>query len=375
MKILQLGKAFPPIKRLGGVEKVMEYFYYGLNEFGIRCDVLGSNDNFSSKIDNYSEKGLVFREPLFFKAKSTFFSFSLILKLWKIQDNYDVIHVHLPDPMSLIALFITRPKSKIVVHWHSNILKQKYLYLLVSYFEKWVLKRSDIILCTSPKYYINNSTLEPFEDKVSFLVIGLSKKEMPINNDLYKAINEKEESNKIIYVGRFVYYKGIEYLINAMSLVESNCVLYLIGSGVLENKLKDLVKRLNIDNKVVFLGELDDKEKFTYIKNSKILLLPSIYKTEAYGIVQVEAMAFGVPVISTKIEGSGVDWVNKDGVSGLTILPENSLQIAKAVDKILLDSELHDKLSKGAKARFNSLFTREIMINELVSKYKKITNN
>lgn len=374
MKILQLGKAFPPIKKLGGVEKVMEYFYYGLNEFGIRCDVLGSNDNFSSKIDNYSEKGLVFREPLFFKAKSTFFSFSLILKLWKIQDNYDVIHVHLPDPMALIALFITRPKSKIVVHWHSNILKQKYLYLLVSYFEKWVLKRSDIILCTSPKYYINNSTLKPFEDKVSYLVIGLSKKEMLIDDDLYKAINEKEESNKIIYVGRFVYYKGIEYLIKAMSLLESNCVLYLIGSGALENKLKDVVKELNIGNKVVFLGELEDKEKFTYIKSSKILLLPSIYKTEAYGIVQVEAMAFGVPVISTKIEGSGVDWVNKDGVSGLIVLPENSLQIAKAVDRIILDSEIHDKLSKGAEARFNSLFTREIMINELVSKYKKITN-
>lgn len=375
MKILQLGKAFPPIKRLGGVEKVMEYFYYGLNEFGIRCDVLGSNDNFSSKIDNYSEEGLVFREPLFFKAKSTFFSFSLILKLWKIQDNYDVIHVHLPDPMALIALFLTRPKSKIVVHWHSNILKQKYLYLLVSYFEKWVLKRSDIILCTSPKYYINNSTLEPFEDKISYLVIGLSKKEMLIDDDLYKAINEKEEANKIIYVGRFVYYKGIEYLINAMSLLESNCVLYLIGSGVLENKLKDLVHELNIGNKVVFLGELDDKEKFTYIKSSKILLLPSIYKTEAYGIVQVEAMAFGVPVISTKIEGSGVDWVNKDGVSGLIVLPENSLQIAKAVDRIILDSEIHDKLSIGAEARFNSLFTREIMINDLISKYKKITNN
>ncbi len=375
MKILQLGKAFPPIKGLGGVEKVMEYFYYGLNELGIRCDVLGANDNFSSKIDNYSGKGLVFREPLLFKAKSTFFSFSLILKLWKIQNDYDVIHVHLPDPMSLIALFITRPKSKIVIHWHSNILRQKYLYLLVRYFEKWLLKRSDIILCTTPKYYANNSTLKPFENKISYIVIGLNTKDMPINNDLYEEINQDTSTNKIIYVGRFVYYKGIEYLINAMSLVKSNCVLYLIGSGILENKLRDLVKELGISNKVVFLGQLEDKDKFAYTKSSKILLLPSIYKTEAYGIVQVEAMAFGVPLISTKIEGSGVDWVNKDGVSGLTVLPENAIQIAEAIDKLLLDRDLYNVLSKGAETRFNSLFTAEIMINELVLKYKRITNN
>ncbi|WP_281228047.1 glycosyltransferase [Flavobacterium aquiphilum] len=373
MKVLQLGKAFPPIKKLGGVEKVMEYFYYGLNESGVECDVLGANDSYERKVDKYAQQGFVFREPLLFKAKSTFFSISLIFKLRRIQNKYDVIHVHLPDPMSLVAIFITRPKSKIVVHWHSNILRQKYAYLFVKYFESWLLKRCDLILCTTPKYSLNNETLAPYKGKISYVVIGLDIDISSLDSNLELKIKTEYESRKrLVFVGRFVYYKGIEYLIRAMSLVDSDCVLFLIGSGELKAKMENLVNELAIGDKVLFLGEVDDNVKFTYVKSSDMLVLPSLYKTEAYGIVQVEAMAFGVPVLSTKIEGSGVDWVNKEGESGLTVSPENSEEIAKAIDKVFLNVDFQKKVSEGAKNRYNMLFTKEKMINELVSKYKSV---
>lgn len=373
MKILQLGKAFPPIKELGGVEKVMEYFYYGLNESGIDCDVLGANDKNENKTDNYCKKGLILRAALLFKAKSTFFSISLICKLWKVQSNYDVLHIHLPDPMALLAVYLTRPKSKIIIHWHSNILKQKYSYLLVKYFENWLLKRSDEILCTSPNYYLNNNVLEPYRNKTSWLAIGLDKKEILFNEVIFNEIKtNKSEYKKIIYVGRFVYYKGLEYLIRAMPLLKSNSILYLIGSGALEDNMKDLVEQLNLSDKVIFLGEVDDKDKFAYIKASDVLVLPSIYKTEAYGIVQVEAMALGVPVISTRIEGSGVDWVNQDRVSGLTIVPENSVELARGLDEMLLNNDLHKDLSKGAELRFENLLTKKIMIDSLILKYQNL---
>lgn len=373
MRILQLGKAFPPIKELGGVEKVMEYFYYGLNETGVDCDVLGANDNHSNQTDNYCKNGLIFRSSLLIKAKSTFFSVSLIHKLWKIQSNYDVIHIHLPDPMALLAVFLTRPKAKIIVHWHSNILKQKYTYLLVKYFETWVLKRSNEILCTSPKYSLNNNVLDPFKDKTSWLAIGLDKNEINFNETLYnELIKTKPENKRIVYVGRFVYYKGLEYLIRAMALTKSDSILYLIGSGALEDDIKDLVEKLNLTSKVVFLGEVNDRDKFAYIKSSNLLVLPSIFKTEAYGIVQVEAMALGVPVISTRIEGSGVDWVNEDRISGLTVVPENSEKMAEAIDEILLNNDLHANLSRGASLRFEKLFTKKIMIDSLILKYQNI---
>ena len=376
MRVLQLGKAFPPIKKLGGVEKVMEYFYYGLNEFGIHCDVLGVNDRSKREIDNYCKEGLIFRESLLFKAKSTFFSISLIFRLWKIQNKYDIIHVHLPDPMALFALFITRPKSRIIIHWHSNILKQKYLYILVKFFENWLLKRSDLILCTTPKYAINNDVLKPFTAKISYVIIGLDIDNSIFNRELELKINsDYQDKKKVVYVGRFVYYKGIEYLIRAFSLVKSDCVLYLIGSGELQIKMKNLVNELGLDRKIVFLGEVNEKDKFTYIKSSNLLVLPSIYKTEAYGIVQIEAMAMGVPVLSTKIEGSGVDWVNKDGESGITVLPENSLELAKAIDKVFFNQDFETKISEGAKNRYTSVFTKKNMIDDLVLKYKIVLAN
>lgn len=375
MIVLQFGKAFPPIKKLGGVEKVMEYFYYGLNESKIHCDVLGVNDRFKTEVDNYSNDGLVFRESLLFRAKSTFFSVSLIFKLLKIQNNYDIIHVHLPDPMALLALFITRPKSKIIIHWHSNILRQKYAYLIVKFFETWLLKRSDLILCTTPNYSINNHVLEPYKNKISYVIIGLNIDFLSLDKELETKINDKYESkNKLIYVGRFVYYKGIEYLVRAMSLVKSDCVLFLVGSGELREDIEELVNELDIKNKVVFLGELNDSDKFTYIKSSEMLVLPSIYKTEAYGIVQVEAMALGLPVLSTKIQGSGVDWVNKNDESGVIVAPENSEEMAEAIDKVFLNSDFRIKISKGAKNRYATLFTKEKMISELITKYKEVLN-
>ncbi|QLC67484.1 glycosyltransferase [Flavobacterium sp. LPB0248] len=373
MKILQLGKAFPPIKKLGGVEKVMEYFYYGLNESGIKCDVLGANDKNSRKIDKYCEEGLVYRESLLFKAKSTFFSISLIFRLWKIKDEYDIIHVHLPDPMALLALFLTRPKSKIIVHWHSNILKQKYAYLIIKYFETWVLKKSDLILCTTPNYSINNKVLKSFINKVSYVVIGLDIDKSLFSSQTESKINENYQTKKkLIYVGRFVYYKGIEFLIQAMSLIESDCVLFLIGDGEMKIQMENLVSELKISDKVIFLGEVDDSYKFSYIKSSDMLVLPSLFKTEAYGIVQVEAMALGVPVLSTKIEGSGVDWVNKDSESGVIVTPGKSKEIAKAIDKVFSNPEFLMDISEGAKKRYETLFTKEKMINQVVSKYNEV---
>ena len=125
MKILQLGKAYPPVN-LGGIETTIQLINEGLHLESIKCDVLGVNNKFKSE-EYYLEHGIVYRCALLFKAFSTLFSFSLIVKLSKIHRNYDIIHIHHPDPMSALALWIANPSSKIILHWHSDILRQKYL--------------------------------------------------------------------------------------------------------------------------------------------------------------------------------------------------------------------------------------------------------
>jgi rhamnosyl/mannosyltransferase len=373
MKILQLGKAFPPVRGIGGVEKVIELFYYGLNSNYIDCDVLGVNDKFKYEIDSYCNNGKIYREKLLKKVQSTFLSLHLITRLFKISNKYDIIHVHHPDPMSFLSLFFVRPKAKIIIHWHSDIIRQKFTYFFYQILEKWMLRRADLILCTTPKYYDGNRILKPFLNKINYLPIGFKKENVDMNENLINSIqNSKKNRNQVLFIGRLVYYKGLEYLIRSISLIKSFSYLCIIGEGEYHESLKKLTKLLQIEHKVHFLGNLNDADKIAYLMTSDILVLPSIFKSEAYGIVQVEAMAYGIPVISTKIDGSGIDWVNQNGITGFTVpvCDENSL--AEAIDQICFDSSLHLKLSTGALDRFQQELTEEIMIKNLINFYKQI---
>jgi glycosyltransferase involved in cell wall biosynthesis len=375
MRVLQLGKAFPPIKNLGGVEKVMEYFYFGLNKKGVKCDVLGVNDKFEFQIDNFSSEGLIFRERLILKAMSTFLSIHLIKRLYNIWNNYDIIHVHFPDPMSLLAIFLVRPKSKIIIHWHSDILRQKLLYFFIKPLERWALSRANLILCTTPEYYKQNPILSPYLNKTKYLIIGIDKNTIPINYSLLDNLTNRFISKrKIIFIGRLVYYKGIEYLIKSLPLIKTDFILYIVGEGKLENSMKLLVKDIGCEDKVFFLGNINEEDKFTYLYNSDILVLPSIYRTEAYGIVQIEAMALGVPVISTNILGSGVHWVNQHGLSGIIVTCKDSLSIAQAVDNLFSSQNTYNRFVKGAFNRYESVFTSELMLKGLIDHYNSVLN-
>lgn len=373
MNILQLGKAFPPIKGLGGVERVIEQFYYGINTRNIKCDVLGVNDKYKFEIDNFCNGGLIFREKLFKKLLSTFLSLHLILRLSKISKNYDIIHVHHPDPMSFLALFFVRPKAKIILHWHSDIVKQKIVYFFFKGLEKWVLNRANLILCTTPKYYAENLILRPYLHKTNYLVIGYKKRNIISSTDIiFSEKNYQQRIKRIIFIGRLVYYKGVDYLIKSMALVNAESELLIIGDGENLFLLKELARKLNLEHKIKFLGSVGDEEKITYLISSDILVLPSTFKSEAYGIVQVEAMAYGVPVISTKIEGSGVDWVNKNGVSGIIVPACDEISLASAIDKILNDFSLKCKLSAGALTRFANIFNEDKMFESLMNYYKEV---
>lgn len=373
MKILQLGKAFPPVKAIGGVEKVIELFYYGLNRIDINCDVLGVNDKYQFVIDNYCKNGIIYREKLLRRTMSTFLSVHVITRLSCVADQYDIIHVHHPDPMSFLALFFVRPKSKLVIHWHSDIIQQKFSYFFFRTIERWVLRRADLILCTSPKYYKGNVTLRPYLDKVNYLAIGLKLEKKDINMNLANSIEiKKHDQKQILFIGRLVYYKGVEFLIKSMSLIKSRAYLCIVGDGKNIYTLKELTKKLDLEHKVFFLGNLNDADKFAYLKTSDLFILPSIFRTEAYGIVQVEAMAHGIPVVSTEIEGSGVDWVNKSGVSGITVPICDEISLAEAIDQICQNSKLKLKLSKGALRRYQTEFTEDKMIGNLVKYYSKV---
>ena len=371
MKVLQLGKAYPPVN-LGGVEVVIKLLAEGLNENNVLCDVLGVNSSYNFVVEEGKFGGKIFRTKLIKKMFSTLLSLQLISKLYELRNEYQIIHIHSPDPMAALALFIVKPKCKIVLHWHSDILKQR--ILLVFYFPilKWLLKRSDLILATSPNYIEGSYLLRKFKKKVEVLAIGIDN---TIPNKIDKSIKNKFEGKKIIFsLGRFSYYKGYEYLVKSMEFLSDDYILILAGDGSERKKIEKIITEKKLNNKINLVGKIDDYLKDQFFQICDVFVLSSILKTEAFAIVQVEALSYGKPIISTKIEGSGVDWVNNDGETGYIVPIKDPIAISNSIVKLLSNEDL-SKFKLNSKIRFNKKFTKKVMIDNLLKKYTRLANS
>ena len=370
MKILQLGK-FYPIK--GGVEKVMCDLMTGLCEHQIDCDMLCASDN-----DNYQEiklndHGTIFAMPSISKKFGTMISPLMISRLRRIAIHYTIIHIHHPDPMAALALLLSGYKGVVILHWHSDILKQKRLLKLIMPLQNWLLKRADVVVGTTPVYVKQSPHLKNVQDKVTYLPIGIIPSQSKKDN--VDRIREKYAGKKIVFsLGRLVEYKGFSYLIDAAKYLSDDYVIIVGGSGPLKDELELQISKAGLSRKVKLIGRISDNDLPDYYSACDLFCLSSIMKTEAFAIVQIEAMSFGKPVVATKIPGSGVSWVNADGESGLNVEIKDPEAIARAIQRILSDSELYQKLSQGAKDRFERLFTFNTMIDNCLSIYQKVLN-
>ncbi len=170
-------------------------------------------------------------------------------------------------------------------------------------------------------------------------------------------------------IGRLVYYKGFEYLIESGQYVKDDVVIVIVGGGSLYERLKNMVKRLNLENKVHLAGRVEDV--YSYIKNAGVFCLPSVERAEAFGLVLVEALYFGKPLITTAVEGSGMNYINQNGITGLVVPPRDAKALADAINKILSDSALYERFSKNALERFKEFEITSIG-DKIISLYKEV---
>lgn len=372
MKILQLGK-FYPIK--GGVEKVMYDLLIGLSQRSITCDMLCASSEILSTNNQITPNKFseIFIEPSINEIAKTKISPALISKLRKICSNYDIIHLHHPDPMSALALFLSGYRGKVILHWHSDILAQKVLLRFYKPLQTWILKRADLILTTSPNYLEQSKYLTKYKKKSDILPIGISDISKDYNEGKSEHIKQQYKDKKIIFsLGRLVTYKGFEYLINAAEYLPEDYVILIGGEGPLKQHLQDIINQKQLNSKVCLLGYLDDVDVFSYYKACDLYCLSSIEKTEAFAIVQIEAMSFSKPIVATEIFGSGVSWVNKNGYSGINVPPKNSQKLSLAIIEILQNKDRYDKYCNNARQRYLEFFNIKSMIDNVLVLYNSI---
>lgn len=372
MRILQLGKFYPV---LGGVEKVMFDITTGLSESGVECDMMCSTaDGSESKVIRLNSDGRILCRRTWTKKAGTTISPSMISELHRMAAGYDIIHIHHPDPMAALALMLSDYKGKVVLHWHSDILSQRLLLKFYLPIQNWLIKRADAIVGTSPVYLAQSPYLQKVQSKTRFIPIGILPNRS--DSDKVRTLRNEYSGRRIVFsLGRLVEYKGFRYLIESARHLDDSYMVLIGGEGPLRESLQNQIDSEGLGNRVKMLGRIPDEDLPAYYGACDLFCLSSVMKTEAFGIVQIEAMSEGRPVVATRIPGSGVSWVNEDGVSGINVEPCDGKAIAEAIKSVTKDRQVWESYSKGASRRFRDVFTKEAMITSCLDLYYELLGN
>lgn len=267
-------------------------------------------------------------------------SFSFIRELKRQSKDSDVIHFHLPFPLGDLGCLLSGYKGKVVVWWHSDIVRQKKMMLLYQPIMNRFLKRADVIIVATQGHIDGSKYLKEYKNKCQIIPYGvdpaieqraddwIKTRETEKTCDLEELSAEKKPV-RFLFAGRLVYYKGCKILLEAFAKVKG-AKLIMIGSGVMEHELKKLAHDYQIEENIEFLGNVSDEKLITNFEECDVFVLPSIVRSEAFGLVQIEAMAYEKPVINTNLP-SGVPYVSIDHVTGLTVEPEDVDGLADAM--------------------------------------------
>ncbi len=275
----------------------------------------------------------------------------------------DVVNLHSPYPWGELSFLQARPDVPSVVLYHSDIVRQKRLLTAYRRFLERFLDRVDLIVTSSPNMVRSSPFLAPRAEKCRVVPFGLPAERLAATPAVLRRAAELRAAHAgrklVLFVGRLVYYKGVDVLVRAMAQVDADLVL--IGRGPLEGELRELGAASGIAARLTFLAPQGDDELSAWYHAADVFCLPSVARSEAFGLVQIEAHAAGTPVVSTDLP-TGVPYANPDGVTGLTVPPGEAVALAAALNRLLGDDELRSRLGGQAQARARREFTIPRMV-------------
>ncbi|HEX5091313.1 MAG TPA: glycosyltransferase [Burkholderiales bacterium] len=367
MKILQHAKGYHT--SLGGIERVVEELVPELARYpDLEVDVLCQGPEHRQA--DLPGRGRIYQERATLAISAAALSVG-DYRTWRaIASRYDAIHVHAPWPQSSLNLLLSRFDGAVIVHWHSDIVRQRLLYRGYRWLERRMLERADMILATSPKLLEESTALEGFRQKARAAPIGIAESREQFAENEIAAARAKIGGRGIVFtLGRLVPYKGFEYLVRAAASLAPDARVLIGGEGPLRGELEHLIRRSGVEDRVALLGRLTDREVELHMRACDVFCLPSVQKSEAFGIVQIEAMRAGRPVVSTRITGSGIDWVNEDGVSGFTVEAGRPDALANALNRLLQDPGLARRMGEQGRRRYEAMFTARRMAEQVRAAY------
>jgi glycosyltransferase involved in cell wall biosynthesis len=371
VKILQISKFFPPV--LGGIESVAWELAEGSIRMGLSPKVLCSNQSARTVTESTAAGYEVTRTASIGTLLSMSLSPLMPWQLRRLARGCDIVHLHMPDPMAALALKLSGTTSAVIVHWHSDVIRQRVTLKLYEPLQDWVLKRADAIVATSEPYAATSAPLQRWLDKVRIIPIGISDSLHQACAARAQAIQAQYGHRRIVFsLGRMTYYKGFDVLVAAASRLPDDCILLIGGEGELLDTLRAQAESLQLSGKVIFLGHIPDDVLADYFLACDVFCMPSTVRAEAYGVAIVEAMALGKPVVATDIPGSGVPWVNVQGLTGINVPVRDPSALAAGLIRLLNDAQLRAEMGNAARQRYLSDFNAQLMNERMVRLYQQV---
>lgn len=375
LRILQVNKLYYPVT--GGIERVVQQLAEGLCE-DTDTEVLVCRRKGKTVVEQIggvevtraSSMGMLSSLPL---------SLSFLWKFRRMAKDRDIVHIHMPFPLGDLACFLSGYKGNVVLWWHSDIVRQKRLMKLYRPLMEWLLRRADCIIVATKGHIEGSKYLKPYQEKCRIIPFGVERKieqEAEKWSEAGKLHGEKDEEHdlvKYLFVGRLVYYKGCSTMIEAfVQAVEQDRRLRLeiVGTGPLEAELKRQVEEAGFTEQIHFHAGVSDEELMRYFRECDVFVLPSLQRSEAFGLVQIEAMAFGKPVINTNLP-SGVPYVSLHGETGLTVEPGNAEELAEAMRYLAEHPSERQKMGEHAGERMREQFRMDRMLERVLQLYEE----
>lgn len=366
MKVLHIYKDYYPV--LGGIENHVKLLCSELaKDENIEVQVLVTNTNLKTSIQS-CEGVKIMKAGRFVKVASTPISFSLFW--WMHRLRPDIIHLHFPYPLGELAVLLMGNCKKIVLTYHSDVVKQKHLFTLYMPFLRKLFNKVEVIIASSDNYAQSSRILAQYCHKVETLPFGIDVKRFEKKNERkIGEIQGKFGCPLVLFVGKFRYYKGLQYLLEASKEVEAKFLL--IGEGALHSELERYIMKNGLQEKVYILENVNDDDLPSYYQASDVFVLPSSHRSEAFGISLLEAMACQLPLISTEL-GTGTSFVNLHNQTGLVVPPCNHKALSRAINHLLTNRELRVKFGKAGRQRVECEFSKKVMVEKIKHLYCRV---
>lgn len=370
MRVLHLGKFFSPVP--GGIETFMRDVMVFHAAHGIVSGaVVHADTSGKEQIGSLSLWQAACHGNLLYAPISPGFAYWLNRAIDEFKP--DVLHLHLPNTSAFWALLLPAARRiPWVVHWHADVITPlsipalRLAYLAYRPFERAVLRRAKTVIATSPHYLDSSTPLALWRNKCRVIPLGLASSPPAPSPAAQTIANQAwlPGKRRLLAVGRLSHYKGFRHLIDAATKLPDVHAI-IVGDGEERSALEAQISDLKIGTQVSLAGRLSDDDLSALLASCEVFCLPSVERTEAFGMVLLEAMRMGKPVVACNIPGSGVNWVVEDGKSGYLAHPQDPEDLARMIEKALQ----HPELGYAGQQRLRQKFAIEVVAQEIANLY------